>query len=134
MRTTTVLIATLVLGSLFTGCGPSPAEIRAQQVAEAKDDALKLRQQLAQAKSAAEAEKLRQQMIKRLSDTSLTLDSIHFTEADLNAYVKAAEAAEKPVAVAKQAKPAHRAKGRRAKSHKKSARILPTEEAIRRAA
>jgi hypothetical protein len=120
MRIIRGLLASLLLGFTFTGCGPSPAEIRAHQVAEAKDDALKLRQQLAQAKSAAEAENLRQQLLKRLSDTSLTVESIHFTESELNGYVKAAEAAEaaaKPAPAAKQAKPAHR-KGRHTKAKK----------------
>ena len=56
MRTTTLILAGLFVGFTFTGCGPSPAEKRAQQVAEAKDNTLKLRQQLAQAKTGAEAE------------------------------------------------------------------------------
>ena len=76
--------------------GPSDAEKRAQQVAQAKDDALKLRQQLAQAKSGADAENVRQQIMKVLSDASLTVEAIHFTEAELGDYVKAASAAEKP--------------------------------------
>ena len=56
MRTKTLILASLFVGFTFTGCGPSAAEKRAQQVADAKDDALKLRQQLAQAKTGAEAE------------------------------------------------------------------------------
>jgi hypothetical protein len=51
---------------------------------------------LAQAKSGADAEKLRQQLMKVLTDASLNLDSIHFTEAELTDYVKAASAAENP--------------------------------------
>src|ERR1035437_2214908 len=51
--------------------------LRPQQVAQAKDDALKLRQQLAQAKSGADAENVRQQIMKVLSDASLTVESIH---------------------------------------------------------
>lgn len=128
MKTTRVVLASVFLVFLFTGCGPSPAEIRAQKVADAKDDALKLRQQLAQAKSVAEAEDLRQRIIKRLSDTSLTLESIHFTEGELNAYVKAVEAAAKPAPVAKQARPARRSKGRRARASKRSANVVPTGE------
>ena len=63
----------LLLVSLFvvfpsTGCGPSDAEKRAQQVAQAKDDALKLRQQLAQAKSGTDAENLRRQIRRCSSD------------------------------------------------------------------
>ncbi|MEO7653370.1 MAG: hypothetical protein ABIZ80_23165 [Bryobacteraceae bacterium] len=81
---------------LSTGCGPSDAEKRGQQVAQAKDGALKLRQQLAQAKSSADAENLRQQLMKVLSDARLTVDSIHFTEAELKDYVKAITAAENP--------------------------------------
>ncbi len=130
MTTIRALLASLFLVSMFTGCGPSPAEIRAQQVAQAKDDALKLRQQLAQAKSVAEAENLRQEIIRRLRDTSLTLDSIHFTEAELNEYVKKVEAATKPAPVAKQAKPARRTKGRRARAPKKTAEILESHEQI----
>ena len=64
-----VLIGLFVV-FLSSSCGPSDAEKRDRQVAQAKDDALKLRQQLAQAKSGAEAEKLRQQMMKVLSDAS----------------------------------------------------------------
>jgi hypothetical protein len=83
-------------------------------VAQAKDDALKLRQQLAQSKSGADAEKVRQQMMKVLSDASLTVDSIHFTEAELKDYVKAASAAEKPApAPAKKAKAVRKTKAKR---------------------
>jgi len=114
MRTRTLLLAALCAGFLFTGCGPTAAEKRAQQVAQAKDDALKLRQQLAQARSGAEAENLRQQLLKGLNDTGLTVESIHFTEAELNGYVKAAKAAEAPPPEAKPAKAARQAKGRRA--------------------
>ena len=96
MKRIVLLLVSLFVVFLSPDCGPSDAEMRAQQVAQAKDDALKLRQQLAQAKSAADAEKLRQQLIKVLSDASLTVDSIHFTEAELTDYVKAANAAENP--------------------------------------
>jgi hypothetical protein len=40
---------------------------------------------------------VRQQIMKVLSDAGLTVESIHFTEAELKDYVKAASAAEKPV-------------------------------------
>jgi hypothetical protein len=96
MKTIVLLLIGLFVVVLSPGCGPSDAEKRAQHVAQAKDDALKLRQQLAQAKSGADAEKLRQQLMKVLSDASLTVESIHFTEAELNDYVKAASAAENP--------------------------------------
>jgi len=89
-------VVSLFIMFLYAGCGPSDAEKRAQQVAQAKDDALKLRQQLAQAKSGADAEKVRQQIMKVLSDAGLTVESIHFTDAELQDYVKAANAAEKP--------------------------------------
>jgi len=104
MRTRTLLLVGLFVGFMFTGCGPTAVEQRAQQVAEAKDDALKLRQQLAQAKSGAEAENLRQQLIKRLNDVGLPLESIHFTEAELNEYVKSASAAVAQATEAKAAK------------------------------
>ena len=91
-----LLLVSLFLVFLSTGCGPSDADKRAEQVAEAKDNALKLRQQLAQAKSGADAENVRQQIIKVLSDASLTVESIHFTDAELTNYVKAASAAENP--------------------------------------
>src|ERR1035437_4506782 len=96
MKRIVLLLVSLFVVFLSTGCGPSDAEKRAQQVAQAKDDALKLRQQLAQAKSGADAENVRQQIMKVLSDASLTVESIHFTEAELKDYVKAASAAEKP--------------------------------------
>jgi len=96
MKRIVLLVISLFVVFLSTGCGPSDAEKRAQQVAQTKDDALKLRQQLAQAKSGADAENLRQQIMKVLSDASLTVESIHFTEAELKDYVKAAGAAEKP--------------------------------------
>jgi hypothetical protein len=91
-----LLLVSLFVVFLYSGCGPSDAEKRARQVAQAKDDALKLRQQLAQAKSGADAENLRQQLLKVLSDASLDVESIHFTETELKDYVKAAGAAEKP--------------------------------------
>ncbi len=91
-----LLLVSLFLVFLSTGCGPSDADKRAEQVAEAKDNALKLRQQLAQAKSGADAENVRRQIIKVLSDASLTVESIHFTDAELTNYVKAASAAENP--------------------------------------
>ena len=72
MRHTVLPLISLFAVFLFTGCGPTDAEKRAQQVVQAKDDALKLRQQLAQSKSAADAENLRQQMMKVLGDASLT--------------------------------------------------------------
>ncbi len=97
MRPIVLLLASVFLAFLSISCGPTDAERRAQQVARAKDDALKLRQELAQAKSGADAEKLRQQLIKVLSDASLSVESIHFSETELNDYVKAASAAEKPV-------------------------------------
>ena len=119
MRTKTILLAGLFVGFLFTGCGPTAAEKRAQQVAEAKDQALKVRQQLAQAKSGAEAENLRQQLLKGLNDAGLTVESIHFTEAELNDYVKAATAAAAPAPEAKPAKAAHQPKGRHAGKKKR---------------
>ena len=51
---------------------------------------------MAQAKSGADAENVLQQMMKVLGDASLTVDAIHFTEAELKDYVKAASALEKP--------------------------------------
>jgi hypothetical protein len=47
MKRIVLLLVSLFVVFLSTGCGPSDAEKRAQQVAQAKDDALKLRQQLA---------------------------------------------------------------------------------------
>ena len=96
MKRIVSLLVTLFVVFLSAGCGPSDSEKRAQQIAQAKDDALKLRQQLAQAKSGADAENVRQQIMKVLSDASLDVDSIHFTEAELKDYVKAASTAEKP--------------------------------------
>jgi len=96
MKRIVLLLVSLFVVFLSTGCGPSDAEKRAQRVVQAKDDALKLRQQLAQAKSRADAENLRQQMIKVLSDANLTVESIHFTDAELQDYVKAASAPENP--------------------------------------
>ena len=96
MKRMVLLLVSLFVVFLSPGCGPSDAERRAQQVAQAKDDALKLRQQLAQAKSAADAENLRQQIMKVLGDASLSLESIHFTEAELKEYVKAATPPESP--------------------------------------
>jgi hypothetical protein len=110
-----LLLVSLSAVFLYTGCGPSDAEKRAVQVAQAKDDALKLRQQLAQSKSTADAEKLQQQMMKVLGDAGLTVDSIHFSDAELQAYVKAAGATEKPATpppAPKKAKAAHHAKAR----------------------
>ena len=115
MKTIVLLLIGLFVVVLSPGCGPSDAEKRAQQVAQAKDDALKLRQQLAQAKSGADAEKLRQQLMKVLSDASLTVESIHFTEPELKDYVKAASAAETPPPPPpkKTNKPVRHAKARR---------------------
>ena len=119
MKRIVLLLVSLFVVFLTTGCGPSDAEKRAAQVSQAKDDALKLRQQLAQSKSAADAETVRLKLMKVLSDASLTADSIHFTEAELKDYVKAAGAAENPVPPpskkAKTAKTAHHAKAK----HKK---------------
>jgi hypothetical protein len=96
MKRIVLLLVSLFVVFLSTGCGPGDAEKRAQQVVQAKDGALKLRQQLAQSKSGADAENVRQQIMKVLSDAGLTVESIHFTEAELRDYVKAASAAEKP--------------------------------------
>ena len=119
MRTRIYLLAGLFAGVMFTGCGTSAWDKRAQQVAQAKDDALKLRQQLAQAKSGAEAESLRQKLIKGLNDAGLTVESIHFTEAELNDYVKAANAAAAPAPEVKPAKAASKAKGKHAGKKRK---------------
>ena len=114
MATRTLLFSALLVSFLSTACGPTAAEKRAQQVVQAKDDALKLRQQLAQAKSGPEAENLRTQVVMALDDAGLTLESIHFTDAELNDYVKAASAAEKPAPPPpKKAKAARHTKGRR---------------------
>lgn len=114
MKRIALLLVSLFVAFLFTGCGPSDAEKRASQVAQAKDDALKLRQQLAQAKSGADAESVYQQMMKVLNDASLTPESIHFTEAELKDYVKAASAAEKPAPPQpKKAKAARHTKAKR---------------------
>ena len=116
MKRIVLLLLSLFVLSLSTSCGPTPAEKRAQQVVDAKDSALQLRQQLAQAKSGADAESLRQQIMKVLTDASLTVESIHFTEAELKDYVKAATAAEKPAPPPpKQAKAVRRSKARRKK-------------------
>ena len=113
MKRIALLLVSLFVVFLSAGCGPSDAEKRAQQVAQAKDDALKLRQQLAQSKSGADAENVRQQLMKVLSDASLTTDSIHFTDAELQNYVKAAGAAETPAPPPpKKAKAVHHAKAR----------------------
>lgn len=98
MKRIILLLVGLLVVLLSPACGPSAAERRAQQVAQAKDDALKLRQQLAQAKTGADAENLRRQMMKVLGDAGLMPESIHFTDAELTNYVKAANAAEKPAA------------------------------------
>ena len=113
MKRIVLLLVSLFVVFLSTGCGPSDAEKRAQQVAAAKDDALKLRQQLAQSKSGADAENVRQQIMKVLGDAGLTVDSIHFTEAELRDYVTAASAAERPAPPPKKAKAVHHAKARR---------------------
>jgi hypothetical protein len=114
MKRIALLLVSLLVVFLSTGCGPSDAEKRAQQVAQAKDDALKLRQELAQAKSGADAEKAHRQMQKVLSDAGLTAESIHFTDAELADYVKAAVAAEKPApAPPKKAKAVRHTKARR---------------------
>jgi hypothetical protein len=113
MKRIVMLVVSLFVVFLSTGCGPSDVEKRAQQVAQAKDDALKLRQQLAQAKSGADAENLRQQISKTLGGAGLTAESIHFTDGELDNYVKAAHAAEKPAPQPKKAKAVRRPKGRR---------------------
>lgn len=116
MKRIVLLLVSLSVVFLSTGCGPSDAEKRARQVAQAKDDALKLRQQLAQTKSGADAEKVRQQLMKVLSDASLDVESIHFTDAELKEYVKSASAAEKPAPPpppAKKAKAVRHTKARR---------------------
>ena len=114
MKRIVLLLVSLFVVFLPSGCGPTDAEKLAQRVAQAKDDALKLRQQLAQAKSGADAENVRQQIMKVLSDAGLTVESIHFTEAELKDYVKAASAAEKPSAPPpKKAKAVRHTKARR---------------------
>ena len=117
MKRIALLLISLFVVFASTGCGPSDAEKRARQVAQAKDDALKLRLQLAQAKSGADAENVRQQMMKVLSDAGLTVDSIHFTDAELRDYVKAAGAAENPAPPPppRKAKAARHTKARRKK-------------------
>jgi hypothetical protein len=115
MKRLVLLLVSLFVVFAFTGCGPSDIEKRAQQVAQAKDDALKLRQQLAQTKSSVDAEKVRLQLMKVLSDASLTVDSIHFTEAELKDYVTAASVAEKPAPPPKKAKAVRHTKARRKK-------------------
>jgi hypothetical protein len=113
MKRIVLLLASLGLLFLSSGCGPTEAEKRAQQVAKAKDDALKLRQQLAQSKTGADAETLRVQLMKALGDASLTPESIHFSDAELKDYVKAASALEKPAPEPKKAKAARHTKARR---------------------
>jgi hypothetical protein len=113
MKRIVLLLVSLFVVILSTGCGPSDAEKRAQQVAQAKDDALKLRQQLAKAQSGVDAENVRLQMMKVLTDAQLTADSIHFSEDELRDYVKAASAAEKPAPPPKKAKAARHSKARR---------------------
>jgi hypothetical protein len=52
--------------------------------------------------------------MKVLSDASLTVEAIHFTEAELNDYVKAASAAEEPAPPpSKKAEPVRHTKARR---------------------
>jgi hypothetical protein len=114
MKRIVLLLISLSVAFVSAGCGPSDAEKRAQQVTQAKDDALKLRQELAQAKTGAEAENLRQQLLKVLGDASLSVESIHFTEAELKDYVTAASAKEKPAAPPpKKAKAVRKTKARR---------------------
>jgi len=114
MKRIVLLPVSLFIVFLSAGCGPSNSERRAQQVAQAKDDALKLRQQLAQAKSGTDAENMRQQIMKVLSDAGLTVESIHFTESELKDYVKAASAAENPAPPPlKKAKAVRKTKARR---------------------
>jgi hypothetical protein len=50
--------------------------------------------------------------MKVLSDASLTVESIHFTEAELKDYVKAASAAEKPAPPPKKSKAVRHTKAR----------------------
>ena len=113
MKRFVLLLVGLSVVFLSSSCGPTDVEKRAQVVVQAKDDALKVREQLAQAKTGADAEKLRQQMMKVLSDASLMPESIHFTEAELMDYVKAASAREKPAPPPKKAKAVRHAKARR---------------------
>lgn len=114
MKRIVLLFVSLFAMLLFTHCGPTDADRRAQQVAQAKDDALKLRQQLAEAKTGADAENVRQHLMKVLNDAGLTPESIHFTDAELKDYVKAASALEKPPAPPPtKAKAVHRTKARR---------------------
>jgi hypothetical protein len=116
MKRIVLLLVSMFVVFLSTGCGPSDVEKRAQQVAQAKDEALKLRQQLAQAKTGADAENARQQMMKVLSDGGLTVESIYFTDAELKGYVNAASAAEKPApAPPKKAKVVRHTKAKRKK-------------------
>ncbi|HEY2017780.1 MAG TPA: hypothetical protein VGH38_29950 [Bryobacteraceae bacterium] len=120
MRRVRLLLASLLVVFVFvvTGCGPSAAEKRAEQVSQAKDTALKLRQQLAQAKSGPDAENLRQQLVKGLTDAGLTLESIHFTPDELNNYVKAATPAAAPAPAPQKGKAARQPKGKRGKRQK----------------
>jgi len=118
MKRTVLLLMGVLAVFAASSCGPSDAEKRAVQVAQAKDDALKVRQQLAQAKTGADAEALRQKMMKTLSDANLSLESIHFSEAELTDYVKNAAALEKPAAPA----PAAAKKGKAAPRHTKGKR------------
>jgi hypothetical protein len=113
MKRIALLLVGLIVVVLSSNCGPTDAEKRAQQVVQAKDDALKLRQQLAQAKSGADAETLHRQMMKVLTDASLTPESIHFTDDELAAYVKTAAALDKPAPPPKKAKAVRHAKARR---------------------
>ena len=100
MKRIVLLLVSMFVVFLSTGCGPSDVEKRAQQVAQAKDEALKLRQQV----------------MKVLSDASLTVESIYFTDAELKDYVKAASAAEKPApAPPKKAKAVPHTKAKRKK-------------------
>ena len=87
MKRFALLLFTLFVGLLSTGCGPTDAEKRAVQVAQAKDDALKLRQQLAQIKSSAEAEKMYRQLeeagLEVLFDDRPARAGEKFSDADL---------------------------------------------------
>ena len=102
MKRIVLLLVSMFVVFLSTGCGPSDVEKRAQQVA--------------QAKTGADAENARQQMMKVLSDAGLTAESIYFTDAELKDYVKTASAAEKPApAPPKKAKVVRHTKAKRKK-------------------
>jgi len=91
MKRIVLLLVSMFVVFLATGCGPSDAEKRAQQVAQPGRGA-ETAPAIGPAKTGADAENMRQQMMKVLSDASLTVESIYFTDAELKDYVKAAAA------------------------------------------